>query len=169
MDDLSRYLKPVPRYTWVWWLVSAVLLAASAWAVLEAHRLYEVSLMQKDQLYALQRARQVPPHAKPTRAELEAERHWAALRQERSFSWYPLFAALENTVSPDIALLEFVPDKTARTLTLRGSARDIGALTAYLETLAKERAFREVYLAHQKKLTQGALTVIGFEIRMQLR
>lgn len=169
MDELTRYLKPVPRHTWVWWLISTLLIAGSIWGAMEAYRLHELSLEQQEQLAVLQRSRRVLPPPKPTRAALEAERRWAALRQERSFSWYPLFAALEKTSHPDIALLEFVPDKSAGTLTLRGSARTIEALTEYLSALAKETAFQDVYLAQQKKIQQGALFVTSFEIRMQLR
>jgi Tfp pilus assembly protein PilN len=169
MDDLSRYLKPVARHMWAWWLAAIVLFAGAAWGAIEAHRLYLLSQVQAERLDALQRASRVPPPAKPTRAELEAERHWTALQQERSFSWYPVFAALENTSSTEIALLEFIPDKTARTLILRGSSRDFDSLTAYLGALAQEPLFHEVYLAHQKNLKQGNLTVIGFEIHMRLR
>ena len=169
MDPLLHYLKPVPRRMWRWWLVAGLLLAGSMWGAVEALRLHELTLMQQDRLYVMQRASRVPPPPKPTRADLDAERHWMALRQERSFFWYPLFAALENTSTSDIALLEFVPDKAAKTLTLRGSARDVGALTAYLDALAKETVFREVYLTHQKKIPQGEMFVVGFEIKMQLR
>ncbi len=52
---------------------------------------------------------------------------------------------------------------------LRGSARTLEALTDYLDALAGESAFHEVYLTNQKNIRQGDLTVIGFEIRMRIR
>jgi len=169
MDDLSRYLKPSPRHGWAWWLFACLLLAGSAWGALEAVRLHELSVAETARLDALERANRAPPPPKPTRAQLETARQWAVLRQERGFSWYPIFAALERATTSDIALLEFVPDKSARTLALRGSARTLEALTGYLDALAGESAFHEVYLTNQKNIRQGDLTVIGFEIRMQIR
>lgn len=169
MDDLSRYLKPAARHTWVWWLTTLLLLGTSAWAAVQAYRLHEMAQVQKGHLAALQRANPAPLPPKPTRTQQDTERHWAALRLERSFAWYPLFTALEQVTTPDIALLDFVPDKTGRTLTLRGNARSLDALTDYLAALAEQPAFRDVYLSNQKKVQQNNLTVIGFEIRMRLR
>lgn len=169
MDDLSHYLRPVSRHAWAGWVLSLLLVVSTVLLALETHRLHALALDQTERLDARARAGRVPPTPKPSRAELETRRHWEALRHERNFSWYPLFAALEHATSTDIALLEFLPDKKARTLTLRGSARTLDALTAYLGVLADAPAFEEVYLSHQKRVQLGTSSVIGFEVRMRIR
>jgi hypothetical protein len=167
MERMAAYLKPVPRHVAVWWLLSAALAAGSIWGGIELHRQYGLVQEQKEELLKLQRASRVRPVAKPSRAAVEVERHWIALQQELNFSWYPIFAALERTSNPDIAILEFLPDKSTGTLTLRGNARDLTALTTYLRALSNEPGFAEVYLSHQKKIQQGALAVLSFEIRLR--
>jgi hypothetical protein len=143
-------------------------IAAASWGGVELYRQYRRLLIQEQAVSVLRRASHRPQQLKPSHAELEAERHWNALGKELSFSWYPIFAALEHVSNPDIALLEFVPDKTAGRMTLRGTARDMETLINYIAALADEPVFHEVYLSHQKKIAQNNLEVISFEIRAQL-
>jgi hypothetical protein len=103
------------------------------------------------------------------RPEQEAQSQWAALRQELNYSWYPIFAGLEHTANQNIALLEFIPNKASTSLTLHGTARDVDALTVYLDALHYEPAFKDVYLSHQKKIQQGPISIFEFEIRLKIR
>lgn len=169
MDPLLRYLQPVPRPARLWWLVAALLVAGSIWGGVEVQRRYERLQRQQIALARLQRATRVLPPPTSSRADLEAARHWDVLRRTLEFSWYPIFAALEHTDNPDIALLEFLPEKSSGTLTLRGNARDMNALADYLDALMREPVFVNVYLAHQKKAQQGTLPVVQFEIRLKMR
>ena len=169
MDELSRYLKPVSARGHLLWMSSIALMACSFWGATTVHRSFELLVRQKMLVSELQRTTRVTPAAKPSHADQETERHWVALLHEREFSWYPLFAALERTSNPDIALLEFLPDKASGAVTLKGYARDMGAANAYLDALGSNPIFREVYLSHQKKVQQGPLSVFSFEIRLRMQ
>lgn len=169
MDALSRYLRPVPKSGGVWWLISLLLIAGSVWGGVLLYRQHLMILQQKSELFRLQKQTRVAPVPKPSRAQLEDAEHWRSLRRELNYSWYPIFAALERTTNPDIALLEFLPDKGAATLTLHGNAHDVNALTTYLDALSAEATFNEVYLSHQKRVQQAGLNLIEFEIRLKLR
>lgn len=79
-----------------------------------------------------------------------------------------MFAALERTSNPNIALLELLPDKVARRLTLRGTSRDMKSLVDYLADLSSEPYFYNVYLSHQKNNVQNNVNDIAFEVRMQI-
>lgn len=168
LDRVKRYLKPTPRHAAVLWLLLLALVGATAWGCIDVYRSYLDLLRQEKSLSALRRTKPVRKTFKPSRADLEAQRQWIELRQELGFSWYPMFAALERTSSPDIALLEFVPDKVARRLTLHGAAINMGALVGYLAALSNETYFCNVYLSHQKKTTQNNTEVVAFEVRMQV-
>lgn len=169
MDPLSRYLKPAPKPQTVLRVVTVLSFVLSAWGCFAIYEDYTRIQQEKSGLLVLQqRAR--PVHvAEPTRNEREEAAQWKNVRGELAFSWYPIFAALEHTTSPDIALLEFLPDKSAARLTLRGNARDVESLVTYLNALNSEKAFSEVYLSHQKTLRQAGLVSLDFEIRIKLR
>lgn len=168
MDRIEYFLKRRPRYAALWWVLLIASISAASWGGVELYRQYRHLSIHEQAISVLRRASHRPQQSKPSRAEVDAERHWNALGQELSFSWYPFFAALEHVSNSDIALLEFVSDKTAGRVTLRGTARDMEALTTYIAALADEPVFHEVYLSHQKKISQNNLEVISFEIRAQL-
>ena len=109
--------------------------------------------------------RSVAPAPKPTRSETDIARRWQALAAERAYSWYPVFHALEQASSPDIELLEFLPDKASGKLVLRGEARNVEALTSYVALLARQDVLSEVHLAHQKNVVRGSLELMTFEVR----
>jgi Tfp pilus assembly protein PilN len=169
LDQAKRYLRPAPRRAAVWWLLLAASIAAAAGSGLALYRDHENLLRQERIVAALSRATSSRPAPKPSPADLESQRHWNTLRQELGFSWYPMFAALERTSHPNIALFELLPDKVAKRLTLRGAARDMKSLVDYLAALSAEPYFHDVYLSHQKKNVQNNVDVIAFEVRIQLR
>jgi hypothetical protein len=168
MSDLSYYLAPRPRGKLVIASAAVALLAAAGilltWNVqVRAHISSAQSL--KDRVAA---SRLVTSVAKPSREDVEASKRWSALRIERRFSWYPIFRALERASDENVELLEFQPDKAGRRLLLRGEAKDLEALTSYLDRLAEQSATKQSYLAHQKTRMRGAQPVIAFEIRASL-
>jgi len=168
MDPLSRYLRPSSRFGVVWWLISITLCAVSAWGTVVLYHQHKSIEQEKKNLFRMQQATRVIVRPAPTRTEREAQLQWAALRQELNYSWYPIFAGLEQTANEGIALLEFLPDKASASLTLHGTARGVDALTDYLDALHREPVFKEVYLSHQKKVQQGPLTTLDFEIRLKI-
>lgn len=156
---------PRARRTWLIWLAVAVLLSAAAWAVGTTLQRIADTRRSEVELRTALAQRRSPPVLKPSRADVELQRRWAALSAELAYSWYPLFRSLEQANSQDIELLEFVPDKVGHRVVLRGEARNFDALTGYLALLAEQDALSEVYLAHQKNLSRASITVVAFEIR----
>lgn len=169
MRNPQRYLEPRPRWRVMLWVAALILLAISAAFVYSG---WQNLLLAKSYDEAAERSRiaaQPKPPPRPSRSELEMQKRWASVENELAFNWYPIFRALESADSEDIELLEFAPDKPARRMVLRGEARDLPALFAYVQAVSDQPAFRQVYLAHQKNKTVGTLTTVEFELRAQLR
>jgi hypothetical protein len=110
----------------------------------------------------------LPPKPRIGRAEEERIAEWSKLAVERKFNWYPVFVALEKANSEDIELLEFRPDKASGRMTLRGEARSLQALVAYLKRLAELRPTSRAYLSHQKVASRDGLQVVIFEIQASM-
>lgn len=105
---------------------------------------------------------------RPTASELDASQRWRAMRAEISFSWSPIFQGLERTNSPDIELLEFVPDKSGQHIDLAGEAHNDEALIKYLSSLSAQPVFCRLHLTHWKPKHRANLNVVTFQIRASL-
>lgn len=168
MDTLLEYLKPPVRYRRRLWGVTAILAALASWISVDTVGRYQNTLQiisSSNQLRTTQ-AKLVP--LKPSRIEIEDQKRWTILQAERDFAWEPLFQAIEHASSTEIELLEFQPDKLGRHLTLRGEAIDSKALTNFLEALAAQKVFSNVYLVHQQNEQRDRLATISFEIKANL-
>lgn len=169
--DKHVLLQPRRRgQVWLWVVALSAILASlymghTAWRTGIATRDAEASL----QRVTAQLQRRVVPAPVLSRAEIEQSRRWSALAAERAYSWYPLFQALEKSSSDDVELLEFMPDKAAHSVVLRGEARTVEDLNAYLAALAAQHALRNVHLVHQKNASRGGLLLVQFEIRALIR
>lgn len=168
MDDLELCLRPKPRRRFA--VIAVLLLHLIVIAFLIAGAVavrgeYERGEGRKSRLQAVLRT---PPPLPPRREDQEQQARWESLRAEQRFSWYPVFRSLERASDENIELLEFVPDKRARQLVLRGEAVDMKALKAYLDRLEQQQGFQDVYLAHQKNKMRGSLRILAFEIRASL-
>jgi len=169
MRDPQRYLEPRPRWRAAVWGAAFVLLALAGLLTHGARENYQMALLHEEAATRARVASQPKPKPKPSRSEMELQKRWASLESELAFAWYPIFLALESASNEEIELLEFAPDKAARRVVLRGEARDLNALFAYVQAVSEQPAFRQVYLAQQKNKTNGALTTIEFELRAQIR
>ena len=165
---LEVYLAPRPRRS----LAIGVALFFAALAVggliWQSTQQYAVAGGLDEQLTKLQKAqagRALPP---PNLQQQEEAKQWAQARMEKDFPWEKVFHAIERTTSPDIELLEFHPDKLNRIIILRGEAKNIEGLLAYLQDLSIKTGWREVHLTHQEKVKHGALETISFEIKATL-
>lgn len=168
-QDLSTLLNPRPRGAAVLWLAIMCCLLAAAYAGWQAQSKWEDVELRRRLIVQEEIRRRVPLQPpKPSRAELEIHQRWASLQAERSFSWYPIFRALEQSANPDVELLEFLPDKAGRRVVLRGEARDVTAMTNFLSEVSSQPGFHEVHLAHQKSVGRNGLTVVAFEIRARI-
>lgn len=169
MNSPERYLRPRPRLSASLWLLPLGLLAASL--ALGMHGISASSSLASlqahhDALVAAQSLKPVPP-ARP--ADVELQKRWKELLVERDFPWQGVFAAVERVDRTSIELLEFRPDKRTGRIVLRGEARDVDALTGYLEALSSDPSLEKVHLVHRQLIARNALQTVGFEIKARLR
>lgn len=165
MNRFEILLRPRSRRAVLVWLVAAVFCATSAWLGWDAYERHQALETFQRELVRLRALHRVPPPPKLSREDRERAKRWASLKGEREFRWYPVFRGLEGASNEDIELLEFAPDKVNRTFLLRGEARDLAALLRYLDALASQDGFDNVYLAHQKLSKRDAIMAVAFEIR----
>lgn len=168
IGNYRQLLRPRARWSWAVWLLALALLGGAAWVgVLAVRSAEQAQRWQATQAVVQARLVRRPP-PQPSRAAQDERLRWEALAVERAFSWYPVFRALEQASSPEIELLEFLPDKTNRRLTLRGEARTMEGLTAYLTKLGAQAPLTEVYLAKQKNISRAGMSLVAFEVRTRL-
>lgn len=165
---MNKLLTPWPRHVRQLGLLSIALIIGAAMLADNAWQLAELAEKDKARLARLHKRVAPRVQAKPSLNEVEEQKRWAALDAERAFDWYPIFLSLERSSEADVELLEFEPDKSGRKLVLRGEARNVEALTDYMERLSVQGAFSEVYLAHEKIKIKDRLSTLTFEIRASL-
>jgi hypothetical protein len=166
MTSLDHLLAPVPAASKRLWIAAAagtILAGAAAYEYLQAKLVF-------DRLTQEAAALHVPPPPKPqlSKAEIERQQQWRKLAVERGFSWYPIFRALERASTDEVELLEFDPDKANRQLVLRGEARNLEALTAYLARLSGQDIIGRAYLTHQRSAARQSLKTLSFEIKASI-
>lgn len=164
----DHYLKPRTRWLKFYWLAPLSLCAlACALAVLASQSAKRASRLDESNRL-LMSARKVAVVPKPQPAALEEQRRWAELKVERGFPWSVVFDAVEQADRPNIELLEFRPDKRNRRVILRGEALDHESLSAYLEALTAQPAFRQVHVLHLQSISHDKLATVGFEIKANI-
>jgi hypothetical protein len=164
-DDLSNYLRPKGRHTATLAAVALLLTALAVWLGTQAYAAYGRTVVLKQRAAVLRATSQRPPAPPPSRADLDTQKRWAALRAERAFSWTPVLAAVERAGDENIERLGFQPDKAARQVILRGEGRDKLAVVEFLERLSAQPALSGVHLTHQKNTARGTLVTVAFEIK----
>lgn len=169
MEDLTRYLRPRPRFTWPIPVCAIVMLALAVGILSLALGQHHVQQALDSQIAHLRAQQVVKPEPVVSKVELEDQKRWTAFKLERDFTWTPIFAGLQAAGNPDIELLEFQPDKASRRIQLRGEAKDEKALIAFIESLAGQPQFQNVYLSHRKNNTRGRLTTILFELKAAIK
>jgi hypothetical protein len=85
----------------------------------------------------------VAPPAKANDAEDKVAR--AAVRQ-LALPWAMLIRALEDSATPDVALLQVQPEAQQQVLRVSAEARDAGAMFKYLRGLAGAKGLSEIHL-----------------------
>ena len=165
---LASYLRPRVRHSRWAWVSALILVTVGSGLGIEAYRLYQSaqqSITRNNKALAAKNLAVVPA---PNHLAQEEQKRWAALKVERDFPWAALFQAVERAANVNIELLEFQPDKTNRRIVLRGEARDLKALIAYLDALTKQPALTQVHLVHQETVVRERLETVGFEMKATL-
>lgn len=114
------------------------------------------------------RMRQAATSLQPNRQEVELQRQWSALLEERTFPWARVFRSVEHASDPEIELLEFRPDRRKGTLVLKGEGRTAESVMRYLERLQEDVTFSSVYLTHTASTGHGPLSFRSFEIKVSM-
>lgn len=167
MIDHAAMLRPRARLRPLGYLAA---LAIALGAVVVGHRAY----LAQQEAAALGRSneqlrkRQAAANAQPSPQDVEVQRQWKVLKQERAFPWARVFRAVEHVADPDIELLEFRPDRRQGTLVLKGEGRSAESMMRYLERLQEDPGFSRVYLAHTATVERGRLLTRAFELRLTL-
>lgn len=169
MTKLNVYLQPVRQRPWWIYLGAITLVAVSLWAANYAYTTSMVTQLTFARLEKQERQRTAALPTKPTRAQIEEEKLWEQLALERDFDWQSLFVALQNANHQGIELLEFRPEKRQGVIVLRGEAKSVFDLSAYLQKISEQPAFVQIYLTKQDLRAHGQLETIGFEIRGNLK
>lgn len=167
MINYTAMLRPRARFRFLGYLAALVIMLV---AVVIGHAAYlaqqEAAALAWDSEQL--RKRQAAANAQPTPQDVELQRQWKVLKQERSFPWARVFRAIEHVADPDIELLEFRPDRRQGTLVLKGEGRSAESVMRYLERLQEDPAFSRVYLAHTASVERGRLLTRAFELRLNL-
>ena len=78
--------------------------------------------------------------------------------------WEKLFDSLEYAVSKEIALLSVQPNVANRTLRINGEARNLGALTDFVEAIEREEVFENAHLLNYKVKQENPYRPIAFSL-----
>ncbi len=167
MIDHAALLRPRPQFRVPLYLAAlSIALVALLVGRTALHTHQEAATLNRSN-EAL-RAKQAAARAEPSPKDLELQRQWAVLQQERAYPWAKVFRAVEHVADPEIELLEFRPDRRAGTLVLKGEGRSAESVMRYLEHLQEDPTFSRVYLAHTASIERGRLVTRAFELRLNL-
>lgn len=87
-----------------------------------------------------------------------------SVARHMALPWGELFKALENSAHKEVALLQVKPDTTSKTLTLVAEAKNLAAMTAYLNKLSKQAVFYSVHLVEHEVLQQESPPRVRFTV-----
>jgi Tfp pilus assembly protein PilN len=85
--------------------------------------------------------------------------------QKRSIPWDALFRDIEAASGKDVAVLSVQPDAGAGVVRISGEARDAIALGGYIERLAKQPSFADVFLAQHEIRQAAGRSPIRFNVQ----
>jgi len=164
----KNYLKPQSQRSPILFVLLLSFLAATSYFVADLmEREHEVANLNR-KLEKLARTSNLPAKIKVSSKDLEFQKKWAQLSAERDFPWTRLFQAIERSSNKEIELLELAPDKNSRLIILRGEAKNVVALTDFIDRLNNQEGMTSVYLSHQEIIQRERLETISFEVKAKL-
>jgi hypothetical protein len=78
--------------------------------------------------------------------------------------WEALFDSLEYAVSKEIALLSVQPNVANRAIRVAGEARNLVALTDFVEAIEREEVFENAYVINYKVKQENPHRPIAFSL-----
>lgn len=167
MIDHAALLRPRARLRSIGYVVALAIASGAlviGYAAYKTHQEAAALARSNAQL----RARQAASRQELSPRDLELQRQWTVLLQERAYPWAKVFRAVEHVADPEIELLDFRPDRRAGTLVLKGEGRTAESVMRFLERLQEDPTFSRVYLVHTASVERGRLLTRDFEIRLDL-
>lgn len=119
-----------------------------------------------DRLEQQQQHKKTPrtPVARITQETQQELKQAGEILRQVNLPWEGLFDSLEYTVSKEIALLSVQPNVASRTIRIAGEARNLGALTDFVEAMERENVFENVHLLNYKVKKENPYRPIAFSL-----
>lgn len=154
----------------LWMLASCVLFFIAIFALSgESFQHFLSYQSQQEKLLDLQKRSATKQASKPTKFQLDNQKHWERLVADVSYPWNQVFRSIERASDSEIELLVFEPDKRNRHIILSGEAKNQKALEQFLRKLEGDTNFFNVHLTHQEKVKHERLETLSFEIKTIIR
>jgi Tfp pilus assembly protein PilN len=90
-----------------------------------------------------------------------------AMMGQLNLPWAQLLRTFDSITSKQVALLEFMPDSSTRTIKIVAEARHSAQMTRYLESIKKQENLVNVRLVHHEIYAADKLNPIRFEFEVQ--
>lgn len=119
-----------------------------------------------DRLEQQQQHRKTPrtPIARITQETQKELKQANEVLQQINLPWEALFDSLEYAVSKEIALLSVQPNVASRTIRINGEARNLAALTDFVEAIEREEVLKNAYLLNYKVKNENPYRPIAFSL-----
>jgi len=149
-----------------WLLVGAVLGLALCIAVLA----WYAQIMRENNRLAEERARAVgrleAARSQPVVLEEVRDEYAKLLRAHRelTFGWGRMFAAVEKSVHPEVAILSIQPESDTGQVRIAGEAKTYADILKLVETLGAEGTFSAVTLVSHQAKPQDPVNALRFAL-----
>ena len=153
--------------TWIWGLLVVSLLAvgAASWEYARLQKVRDGLQLHLQQNTARSVAPAVAPLSDEVRTKLEEQASQANnVLAELGHPWTALFVQLENTWTPDIALLSIRPDAAKGRLRLSGEARHLGDALDYVRRLGVSGVLTDVVLEEHEVVESDQQRPVRFAV-----
>ncbi|MBV8125077.1 MAG: hypothetical protein JO370_13500 [Paucibacter sp.] len=143
-----RSLRQAPRWTWIALLAGLVLLGAAALRWSSSHAAEQALLADLARIDSqLARTRNKDSeHVAQVRAALPSVQAANGVITQLNTPWFEALDALEHANGASIALLELSPDRAHARIRGTAEARNVNAMTAYIEAVKAAPMFGTAWL-----------------------
>lgn len=119
-----------------------------------------------DRLEQQQQHKKTPrtPVARITQETQKELKQAKEVLRQINLPWEALFDSLEYSVSKEIALLSVQPNVANRAIRVAGEARNLAALTDFVEAIEREEVFENAYVINYKVKQENPHRPIAFSV-----
>lgn len=146
--------RSVAKTSFITWLV---LIAAMAICILSAYRAVRIEQSKLEKTKSIQHLQRTLEEKKvrslPTKTPSLSSEQITAINQaikQLNLPWSDLFDAVEDSVSPTIALLRIAPDTSKQLIRFQAETKDVDQMIAYIEKLKASKYFTGVRITRHE-------------------